>query len=337
MSNYINNEKYIKLYNSVCRIKITEIPKYRLPASERIIVIGDIHGDLDILIIALKLGKVIDNNNKWIGGETIVVQLGDQIDSCRPFPWESCKNPNTTLNDLPNDIEILKFMTDLHQRAILSKGAVISLMGNHELMNVEQNFANVSSANIKIFNELRNNIIINNGLENRKKMFSPGNTISNFLGCTRYTTIIIGSILFVHGGILSDISDNYQINDINILMSLYLFNALDDKSKEHYDKIFNNTKVNPLWTREYNTIKDNRTQCNELLNKVLCKYNVKKIIVGHTPKLNEDAYKCDNRIIFADSASSFSFDKHFKYKREITQKLRIFEILNDGDNIKMII
>jgi len=327
MDNYITNKKYIEIYNRVCDIEITEIPKYRLPASERIIVIGDIHGDLDILIIALKLGKVIDNNNEWIGGRPIVVQLGVQIDSCRPLPWESCENPNTTLNDLPNDIKILKFMTDLHQRAILSKGAVISLMGNHELMNVEQNFSNVSLANIKIFN----------GLENRKKMFSPGNTISNFLGCTRYTTIIIGSILFVHGGILSDISDEYCINDINILMSLYLFNELDDKSEEQYRKIFNNTKVNPLWTREYSAIKDNKTECNELLNEVLCKYNIKKIIVGHTPTSNKEAYKCDNRIIFADSASSVSIDKHFKYKREITQKLRIFEILNDGDNIKMII
>jgi hypothetical protein len=37
---------------------------------DRIIVLGDIHGDWELTIKLLKLAKVIDDNNKWIGGET---------------------------------------------------------------------------------------------------------------------------------------------------------------------------------------------------------------------------------------------------------------------------
>ena len=47
---------------------------------ERLIAIGDIHGDFRAAKKALKLAGVIDGDNQWIGGETWVVQTGDQLD-----------------------------------------------------------------------------------------------------------------------------------------------------------------------------------------------------------------------------------------------------------------
>ncbi|ARF09877.1 hypothetical protein Indivirus_4_49, partial [Indivirus ILV1] len=55
-----------------------------LPKQERIIAIGDLHGDYNLTLEVLKLANVIDHNNKWIGGNTYVVQIGDQLDNCRP-------------------------------------------------------------------------------------------------------------------------------------------------------------------------------------------------------------------------------------------------------------
>ena len=66
------------------------IKKSRYPKVKKLIAIGDIHGDLSVAIKSLKLAEVIDinipnntkdiNKIKWIGGKTVVVQLGDQID-----------------------------------------------------------------------------------------------------------------------------------------------------------------------------------------------------------------------------------------------------------------
>ena len=50
---------------------------------KRIIAIGDIHGDFDVFLKTLLLGRIIDKNNNWIAEDTIVIQLGDQVDSIR--------------------------------------------------------------------------------------------------------------------------------------------------------------------------------------------------------------------------------------------------------------
>ena len=41
---------------------------------------GDVHGDYDAAISALKLAGAIDDNLRWIGGDLTIVQTGDQLD-----------------------------------------------------------------------------------------------------------------------------------------------------------------------------------------------------------------------------------------------------------------
>lgn len=54
-----------------------------LPAPERLIAIGDLHGDLSKTRAALGVAQVIDENDHWIGGKTVVVQV------CVLHPWIS--------------------------------------------------------------------------------------------------------------------------------------------------------------------------------------------------------------------------------------------------------
>ena len=64
------------------------------PKVKRLIAIGDVHGDLSATIKALKLADVIPLNTpnnlldinyiNLTGGNTFVVQLGDQIDRVSP-------------------------------------------------------------------------------------------------------------------------------------------------------------------------------------------------------------------------------------------------------------
>ncbi len=45
-----------------------------LPAVPRIVAIGDLHGDLGKARRAFRLGGLIDENDRWIGGTTTAVQ-----------------------------------------------------------------------------------------------------------------------------------------------------------------------------------------------------------------------------------------------------------------------
>lgn len=115
-----------------------EFDKYSLAPSpdylplrpgQRLIVIGDIHGDFDLLIDRLRAGSVLeDDTNRWKQGESaIVVQVGDLLDrGCR-------------------ELECLELLGRLSHEAIKSGGAVIVLWGNHELMNVSGDFRCVLS------------------------------------------------------------------------------------------------------------------------------------------------------------------------------------------------
>ena len=196
-----------------------------LPAVRRIIVIGDLHGDWDLTLESLRIGKVIDNNNKWVGDDTVVVQLGDQVDRCR-FNGIPCNNPEATPNDEASDIKILKFFTDLHNQAQKQGGAVYSILGNHELMNVDGDMRYVSYAGLKEFDNYTkpNGDDFNSGEEARKWAFKPGNPLANFLACTRQMALIIGKHLFVHAGIIPEIVHKYGVKDLNTILSLYLFN-----------------------------------------------------------------------------------------------------------------
>ena len=46
-----------------------------LPAVQRLVAIGDLHGDLKKARRAFRLGGLTDENDRWIGGTTTAVQV----------------------------------------------------------------------------------------------------------------------------------------------------------------------------------------------------------------------------------------------------------------------
>ena len=89
------------------------------PKVSKLVAIGDIHGDLSVAIKSLKLAGVISmsiNDNikdisaiNWTGGNTYVVQLGDQIDRVRPekFFNNLCVEENNICEDEGSDLKII--------------------------------------------------------------------------------------------------------------------------------------------------------------------------------------------------------------------------------------
>jgi len=298
----------------------------RLPPVDRIIVIGDLHGDWDATIQSLKIARVIDNNNNWIGDDTVVVQIGDQIDRCRNFP---CDDINSTKNDEASDIKIMLYFTHLHTQAQKDGGAVYSVIGNHELMNVMGDMRYVSYENIKEFDKLYKK----SGMESRIIAFKPGNPIANFLACTRQMVLIIGRNLFVHAGIIPEIVEEYTVDEMNEKLSLYLQNKLEETMEN--DVLFLDINKSPLWTRIFGVSNKSEVECNKLMSTLKNKYNVDRIFVGHTPQINKGISNiCNGKIWQVDYGASKAFDIGLN-KQTNKRVFQVVEILND-DNITII-
>lgn len=344
--------KYISNFNNIWAEKCSNYSKLPnvLPATERIIVIGDIHGDMNVLLECLKKAKVIESNitvgtlNKieWLGGTTTIVQVGDQIDSCRFDGINSCNDPSNYKVDEAHDITILYFMTNLHTMAQKHGGAVYNLMGNHELMNIRGDMSYVSHSNVTKYNYKKTDGTMMYGLEARKHLFSPGNEIANFLACTRNIALIIGSNLFVHAGIVPHITKKYNINDLNVLLKMLLFDEL--KNPQIFNDIFMSKKTSPLWTRIFGNIKSTENKCDELMEPLMSVYKVGKIYVGHTPQLKTGIVSaCNDRVWLTDAGMPTAFNKFDDKYIETNGKnisesrhAQVLEILKDGETINIL-
>ena len=52
----------------------------RFPAPDRLVAVGDVHGDYAALVEVLLAARVIDDEQRWIGGATHLVSIGDLLD-----------------------------------------------------------------------------------------------------------------------------------------------------------------------------------------------------------------------------------------------------------------
>ena len=347
---YINNidyNKFITEYNQKC-------PNYNyrppiMPMVKRIIVLGDIHGDYKLAISMLTIGKVIKIMNDtviWVGGQTYVVQVGDQIDKCRPYDGHKCNEKNTTYNDEQSELKILKLFTDLDFQARKVGGAVVSLLGNHEIMNAEGNTSYASyEGNMEFANFEINGKKIKSGKKARVLAFAPGNEIGTFLGCSRYPAVIIGSNLFVHAGVVNglikelNLNNRSNLNKIDMAMRLWLLGSV---KKEYIQRIINANETSMFWTRILGKIPpdvpltDNR--CINHIDSVLKLFNVGNIVIGHTPQsfsYSDDINgTCSNTIWRVDNGSSEAF-AHFDDqfittgKSQYSRRAQVLEIIND--------
>lgn len=322
---------------------IVDIDKNKI---NRIIAIGDIHGDLDLALNLLLMSKVIEeifqkekncvklkyknNENKyykWIGKKTIVVQVGDQIDRCRPYK-NGCDNINETYLDEASDIKILIFYHQLHKLALKKGCAVYSLLGNHEILNVIGNLNYVSYLGLTQFNNIdkENKDISKNRKKvfniNSKKIFYNDTNLATFLGCTRQSSIIVGDYLFVHAGIINKLINNLDTSNDNRL-NLDIINKiikkwlLNDISNENDIKIINKLLIDkdlsPFWPRFFGTLAPNlpadHKLCIDNINPILKYFVIKGIVVGHTPQLELNINStCNNTVWRVDIAGSHAFD-----------------------------
>jgi hypothetical protein len=194
---------------------------------KRVVAIGDMHGDLELFIETLKLAKVIDEKHQWKKGvnDTIVVVLGDILDSYRPLIG---MKDYDNKNEKNSDIELDNYINNLKIQAIAQGSDVIALIGNHEIRNIMGIMDYVSKKSIEDqFGTIHNRI----------DQYKPGNSMAIKMGCTRTGIVVIGSNIFVHGGIVLSLLQKFGISGntnkkevlekINLLLRKWLLGKIE--------------------------------------------------------------------------------------------------------------
>tara|TARA_B110000908_G_scaffold52378_1_gene63950 strand:- start:392 stop:1525 length:1134 start_codon:yes stop_codon:yes gene_type:complete len=364
-------EKVYNLYSNVWKERCSMFPNESTigvikKAPNRIVVIGDLHGDWKATINTLRKASLIDHTYNWIGKDTILVQLGDQIDRCRLDKGLKCYEKGATEPDEASDMKILQFFTELHNKASKVGGAVYSILGNHEIMNVDGDFRYVSRENILEFsgkntkdsNKLvpfSGNGTIEEGFKNRKEYFKPGSKIANFLACTRKAALVIGKNLFIHAGIVPEIANKYRVDDINRIVALYLFDQLNNENglnkNKFNDLLIDSTSV--YWTRVLGNLNKKTNQvdikkvCSSIFDSGVLSnllgtkvgHKIERIFIGHTPQLFKGINTiCDDRLYYVDVGISKAFDSYRQQnmfqnnpnRQSHIKKFQYAEIMNDS-------
>src|SRR4051794_25783393 len=101
-------------------------PQTRRAALERLVAIGDLHGDLAATRRVLRLAGAIDAKDAWIGGSLLVVQTGDAVDRG------------------DDDRAILDLLERLKGEAAKAGGELMAMSGNHEILNASFDFRYVT-------------------------------------------------------------------------------------------------------------------------------------------------------------------------------------------------
>jgi calcineurin-like phosphoesterase family protein len=100
---------------------------------ESVVAIADIHNAFDDFLAILRHTGLIDKQNHWTGGKTTFVQVGDLLDRG------------------PKPREVMDLMMALEKEAVQAGGRVVSLLGNHEVMNIMGDLRYVAPANYASF------------------------------------------------------------------------------------------------------------------------------------------------------------------------------------------
>jgi hypothetical protein len=236
------------------------------PAAGLLVAIGDMHGDLDAGRRALRLAGAIDAADQWVGGDLVLVQTGDVIDRG------------------DDDRALLDLLERLRPQARAAGGQLIALSGNHELMNVAQDFSYVTHGGMEAFASVGG----------RAAAFRPGGPYAVLLA-ERPVVFKVGDTLFVHGGILPKHAQ-YGLDRMNDEVRAWM---LGQRPTPPEIIVVSDGLV---WTRAY-SFDDHVADCDQL-NAALRLLGARRMVVGHTPQLSGITSACDGRVWRIDTGMS---------------------------------
>jgi hypothetical protein len=305
--------------------------------NNKIIAIGDIHGDYYIFIKMLKISHIINDELEWIGKDTYVVQIGDILDGKRPDVSFEKK-----YLEEPGELKIINLILKLDSEAVKQGGKFVSILGNHDICsyyfykNDKYNKAYVKKSDIQEYRKVYN--------ISRSDFFYPGKGQGAIIfGNTRPLLYQLGKFLFCHGSLslkfidyclsctkyIKVINNNRYINidRINADISDWLITG---NNKPFY--IDMDDDIHPLLNRdlsepEYMSDIDCGCKVKEILSNF---YDVKYLILGHSCHYNINTI-CDNSVYRIDIGISRAFGGKLE---DNIKRIQMLEIEQDNHKCK---
>jgi hypothetical protein len=228
------------------------------------VAIGDLHGDLAATRSALRAAGAIDERDRWIGGELVVVQTGDVLDRG------------------DDEQAILDLIARLEREAQAAGGAVIMLLGNHELMNAAADFRYVTPGAMRDFDDApgvdpAKYPQLPAEVRGRVAALAPGGAYAKRLA-EHDVIAIVGDTVFSHAGVLGDWVT--QVDEVNRSARCWL----DGQAGGIEDvPLVLRSDGGPVWTRALGREAD----C-DAAKAALAALGAKRMVVGHTvqPEIN---------------------------------------------------
>ncbi|MCL6699780.1 metallophosphoesterase [Sphingomonas sp. NSE70-1] len=319
------------------------------PAPQRIVAIGDLHGDFEAWRAIAAAAGIADAKGQWTGGNATLVQVGDVVDRG------------------PDSLKIIQDLMRLQKEAPRRGGRVVALLGNHEAMMMTDDMRYVHPGEYAAFADRdskgrrdRNYEINKTAIEAAYRARTPDMSAAAIkeewmkitpLGKIEYTlawrpdgelgrwaldnpaVVKLGDSLFVHGGISSAYASQ-SVEDINRKVSTAL------KTRNAAPTAIINDPQGPLWYRGLVVRNDSDAATVapvppgstvaptilEEIDMVLRNYGVKRIVVGHTPTREGIIEGAGGKLWRTDSAISRAYGGKLTYLEIIGDRVTAHEV-----------
>lgn len=260
------------------------------PTGQRLVAIGDLHADIGSARAAFQLAGAIDENDQWIGGDLIVVQLGDLIG--RSY----------------EEREVLDFALAVQKSAAAGGGHVHFLVGNHEVFGAAMELRWVEDEAYAGYEDVEGlDIEVPRIAElpaekrARASALSPGGTYGAKLA--EFPAVLqLGDTVFAHGGV-TPIWAEYGIDRINDEVARWFAGETEQPLPSlGYDA--GHLDDNVMMSRHFS--KDVGEEECALLDESLEILGAKRMIVAHTVQDTITSY-CNEKVWAIDVGMSRAY------------------------------
>lgn len=246
---------------------------FRYPAPERLVAIGDLHGDLEATRRVLRLVGATDEQDRWKGGKLVVVQTGDQLDRG------------------DDERAILDLLERLTAEAKAAGGALHVLNGNHETMNVLGDFRYVTPGAQAAFDDAEPRAPgadrYPRQWRGRAAAFLPGGQFALRMA-ERDVVVVVGDTVFAHAGVRPPHVE-HGLGKLNEETRAWMRGDSAQPPRLIVDP------EGPVWTRVYAPEALDDGACN-VLTRALDKVGARRMVVGHNVHTSGVQAGCDGRI-----------------------------------------